>query len=49
MLLVATLYLRLLNTFCNMTNSTLKLEDHRISMERRQQATDAALALRQGC
>ncbi len=42
-------YLRLLNTFCNMTNSTLKLEDHRICLERRQDTTDAALPLTQGC
>ncbi len=29
---------RSLNTICNMTNSTLKLEDHRLSVERRQDA-----------
>ncbi len=29
---------RRLNTFCNMTDSTLKLEEHRISLESRQDA-----------
>ncbi len=32
-------YLTMLNAFCNMTNSTLKLEEHRISLESDKDAT----------
>src|SRR5260221_8271879 len=32
-------YLRMLNTFCNMTDSTLTLEEHRISLESDKDAT----------